>query len=154
MGTGFQVSWLMKRRDEVYNKAKDFINQIFKQVSDGGAYHLKNCLFVFWYYICVNAIRCETCSIYFVIPKYAHTHGNTLRGIMPLSNRQVALHTKIAKQFIALFILKQKLLLLCRVQRKKHAVPAVNNCVSSYYGSVATTRSDNPKHALSYARNN
>lgn len=30
MGTGFQVSWLMKRRDEVYNKAKDFINQIFK----------------------------------------------------------------------------------------------------------------------------
>lgn len=30
MGTGFQVSWLIKRRDEVYNKAKDFINQIFK----------------------------------------------------------------------------------------------------------------------------
>lgn len=30
MGTGFQVSWLMKRRDEVYNKAKDFINQLFK----------------------------------------------------------------------------------------------------------------------------
>lgn len=29
MGTGFQVSWLMKRRDDVYNKAKDFINQIF-----------------------------------------------------------------------------------------------------------------------------
>lgn len=30
MGTGFQVSWLLKRKDEVYNKAKDFINQIFK----------------------------------------------------------------------------------------------------------------------------
>lgn len=30
MGTGFQVSWLMKRRDEIYNKAKDFINQLFK----------------------------------------------------------------------------------------------------------------------------
>lgn len=30
MGTGFQVSWLMKRKDEVYNKAKDFINQLFK----------------------------------------------------------------------------------------------------------------------------
>lgn len=30
MGTGFQVSWLLKRKDEVYNKAKDFINQLFK----------------------------------------------------------------------------------------------------------------------------
>ena len=30
MGTGFQVSWLMKRKDDVYNKAKDFINQLFK----------------------------------------------------------------------------------------------------------------------------
>lgn len=30
MGTGFQVSWLMKRRDDIYNKAKDFINQLFK----------------------------------------------------------------------------------------------------------------------------
>lgn len=30
MGTGFQVSWLLKRKDEIYNKAKDFINQLFK----------------------------------------------------------------------------------------------------------------------------
>ena len=30
MGTGFQVSWLLKRKDDVYNKAKDFINQLFK----------------------------------------------------------------------------------------------------------------------------
>lgn len=29
MGTGFQVSWLLKRKDDVYNKAKDFINQLF-----------------------------------------------------------------------------------------------------------------------------
>lgn len=89
-------------------------------------------------------------GIYFIIIAL-HPHArHHFEGHYAPKQSLIALRSKIAKQFIAMFILKQKFLLSCRAQRKMHEVPAVNNCVSSYYGCVATTRSDNPKNASNF----
>ena len=73
----------------------------------------------------------------------------TLRGHNALTQTMFALYSEIAKQFAALFILKKKFLLICRVQRKKHEVPAVNNyavvIMAVYQPCEITTRNDNPK---------
>ena len=68
------------------------------------------------------------CGTYFIIIA-VHSHArHHFEGHYAPKQSLIALRTKIAKQFIAMFILKQKFFLLCRAQRKMHAVPAVNNC--------------------------